>query len=68
MSRLLLAGLFIFSLAIVSGCGGSSGGEAVKGEQKATSEGISGMGAGKDKGKGNALPPPPPLEVPPGEQ
>ena len=68
MSRVFLAGLFVFSLAIVSGCGGDAGGEAVKGESKGDSGGITGMGAGAaDKGKGN-LPPPPALKVPPGEQ
>lgn len=68
MSRVLLAGLFVFSLAIVSGCGGDAGGEAVKGESSGDSSGVTGMGAPGDKEGGNTLPPPPPLKVPAGEQ
>jgi len=69
MRRLLLAGLFAFSLTLVSGCGGDASGPAVKGEGEAgATTGISGMeGQSTEAGKSGKLPPPPPLKVPPGE-
>ncbi len=71
MRRLLLAGLFMFSLTLVSGCGGDASGPATKGDTPAgDTAGISGMqgSGGDDKKGGNQLPPPPPLKVPPGAQ
>lgn len=66
MSRLLLAGLFIFSLAVYTGCE-ASGGEAVKGKSEAKPTGISGdMGTETEDGKSGALPAPPKLEIPAG--
>ncbi|MFK7770008.1 MAG: hypothetical protein AB8B55_22560 [Mariniblastus sp.] len=67
MSRLLLAGLFILSLAVTTGCD-TSGGEAQKGAENTKKPAkISGMSGEKtEAGMSGELPPPPKLTIPPG--
>ena len=67
MSRLLLAGLFIFSLTVWTGCE-ASGGPATKGEAaKGDASKVSGMtdsAEGEGGLKDGQLPPPPKLSIP----
>lgn len=71
MSRYLLAGLFVLSLSIYTGCGGDSG-PAVAPDKPVdnTNASISGMGDDtSEEGEKGKLPPPPPLPpIPPGNQ
>ncbi len=67
MSRLLLAGLFIFSLAVYTGCEASGGEATSKGKNENKPTGISGdMGTKTEDGKSGGLPAPPKLEIPAG--